>query len=133
MSGEVIDILAGFNAAVPQDQQAKSLRVDISKLGQAMAEAMAADMRDNLYGGKTPDGTGSMPRGKTTGKPRGQGSDTARSIKAKPSGDDWIVVAEEDDRGTLGRILRGIPFQPPETSKRQQEVRDKAADIAVVN
>jgi hypothetical protein len=129
-----INLLAEFNANMPEKYHAALLEIDPSRIAKAMAEAMAADMADNLYNGVRPDGAGPMPTGKTTGKPRGQGRDISRAIKAIPREDGGFVIAstEEDDKGTLGRILKGIPFRPPEDSKRQRDVRDRAAEISEV-
>jgi hypothetical protein len=124
----VIDLLAGIDQVVPQKS---SREIDLDNLADAIAHAIARDISDNLSTGKKPDGSGVMPIGITTGKPRGIGSDTARSIHAVDRGKgNYLVVAIEDDKGTLARILRGVPLAMDPKGKNLQAVRAKAAEIA---
>lgn len=129
-----IDLAAEFNRAMAKVPSAVPavLEVDMGAVAVALGTAWAEDMRENLMNGKRPDGKGPMPKRKLDGQPRGEGTRTVASIRL-----DWsqrtnrmAIVAEEVDRGTLKRILRGIPFRPPVTSERIKAVQESAGAIA---
>lgn len=88
-----------------------NITADTDRFEETYANAQAASIAKNLSEGNRPDGTGSMPISRTSKRPRGQGSRTAASIKARKRGPgNWVIAADEDVPGKLGRILKGIPL-----------------------
>jgi hypothetical protein len=129
-----IDLAAEFNkavAAIPGAVPAK-LEIDIGAVAVALGEAWAADMRENLLAGRRPDGKGSMPARQGGGR-RGEGTGTVASISLRwgKNSNRMVIAADEENPGTLRRILRGILFRPPMTSARIQAVKANAATIAM--
>lgn len=129
-----IDLAAEFNRAVAKIPSAVPavLEVDLGAVAVALGTAWAEDMRENLQRGLRPDGKGPMPKRKSDGQGRGTGTGTVASIRLtwSQASNRMAVVADEDDRGTLARILRGIPFRPPVTSERIRAVQESAGAIA---
>lgn len=129
-----IDLAAEFNRAVEKIPGAVPavLKIDMGAVAVALATAWAEDMRENLQRGLRPDGKGPMPMVKEGGRHRGQGTATVASIKLvwSKGSNRMAIAASEDTRGTLKRILRGIPFRPPLTSERIREVQAKYGAIA---
>lgn len=135
-----VDLVAEFNRqikAVPGGERllVDPIVVDVGAVAVAVANAWAEDMRENMLAGKRPDGKGPMPRRKLDGRPRGEGTRTVSSIRARWSGslNRLVIAADEDDRGTLARVLRGIPFRPPLVSARVAAVQGDAALIATMH
>lgn len=136
---ETIDLAAEFNRQIAKipgvaGRTFASIPVNVGEVALAMAQAWADDMRENLQKGLRPDGKGKMPKRKTDGQPRGYGTDTVASIAVKwgTAKNRLVICAQEDDPGTLARILRGIPLKPPATSARQDAVQGNAALIAMM-
>lgn len=129
-----IDLAAEFNRAMSKVPGAVPavISVDMGAVAVALATAWAEDMRENMLAGKRPDGKGPMPRRKSDGAPRGTNTNTVASIKLiwSKGSNRMAIAASEDTRGTLKRILRGIPFRPPLTSARIEEVRKQYGAIA---
>lgn len=105
---------AGFSFSGSWDTQ-----ID-TELFQATVAAMVADeMGTNLSIGQRPGGKGNMPKGKTTqGRPRGQGTSIASSMKARKRDDGkWVIAAEERVPGQLSRVLRGVKLRTPDLER----------------
>lgn len=136
----VVDLAAEYNRqikALPGGERylVEPMLVDVGAVALAVANAWAEDMRENLLAGRRPDGKGAMPMVKEGGRHRGEGTGTVSSIRARWSGslNRLVVAADEDDPGTLARILRGIPFRPPLVSARVAAVQGDAALIATMH
>jgi hypothetical protein len=136
---DTVNLTAAFNAQIrkiPGGERflADPLEVDIGAVAVAVAEAWAADMRENLQAGRRPDGKGAMPKRESGGR-RGEGTATVASISARWSKtlNRLVVAADEPNAGALARILRGIPFRPPANSARVAAVQGDAVLIATMH
>lgn len=137
MKATTIDLAAEFNKAVERipgaAQEASKFNVDLGAVMVAYGEAIAADIRENLTAGIRPDGKGPMPPRESDGAGRGTGTGTVASISVRwgQAKNRMVIAADEDVRGTLARILRGIPFRPPIISDNIKWVLSNAGGIAV--
>lgn len=136
----MIDLAEEFNKQVAKipggSKYFASMAVDLGQVAVELANAWAEDMRENMMAGKRPDGSAPMPVRKTKGMfgRRGEGTGVVASISLRWSSarNRLVIAADEDDAGSLKRILRGIAFRPPATSKRIENVRGNAALIATL-
>lgn len=100
-----------------------AIELDEDAFGGRLAEYTARRMARNLFEGRRPDGTGSMPGRKKDGQPRGLGAKVALALHAAQGGEgQWLIAAHREDPGHLARILGEVPLRSPPMEQMKAEV-----------
>jgi hypothetical protein len=99
-----VNLTAAFNAQIrkiPGGERflADPLEVDIGAVAVAVAEAWAADMRENLQAGRRPDGKGPMPRVLVDNYAQRKAQSAASKHEGKDSDDAWDAAFDAASRG----------------------------------
>lgn len=103
--------------------------LDMDEFAKRVAHMCAGIMSDRIFSGTKPDGSGPMPIGRTTFRPRGLGRGVTRTIHAERSNrgygtrttdvmgnnvnarGEWIVKNVDIAPNQMKRVLRGVPFK----------------------